>query len=117
MDSINDFISGLSEEDMNDLRDMAAELFGNGEGEKKKENGGTDGSPDMPPFFADAEFIGKIMNIINGMRREDDRIRLITALRPLLGESRRRRADDAVRLIRIMDMLPLITSFGRDKNG
>ena len=42
------------------------------------------------------------------MNREDDRTKFIAALKPLLSEDRRKKADEAMRFLRLMDTLPLL---------
>lgn len=110
MDSINDIISKLSAEDIEDLKNMASEIFGSSDEPPKEEK-----TPEMPDFssiLGNAELLSKLTQIMGAMKKEDDRIRFINALKPLLSEGRRKRADDAMQLLKIMDVIPLVTSIG-----
>ncbi len=111
MDSINDIISNLTEEDIEDLKGMAAEIFGS---EKENEPPPEKDMPDLSDLLGSAEMIGKITGIMNAMRKEDDRVKFIGALKPLLSRGRRKRADDAIQLLKIIDIIPLISSL-KDK--
>ena len=57
--------------------------------------------------------LGSIANILGKFNQNDDkRCRLITALKPLLSPERQQRADEALRIIKLMDILPLIRDSG-----
>ncbi len=105
MDSINDIISNLTEEDIEDLKSMAAEIFGS---EKSNVPPPENDMPDLSGLLGNAEMMGKIAGIMNAMRKEDDRVKFIGALKPLLSHGRRKRADDAIQLLKIMDIIPLL---------
>ena len=91
MDNIGDILSSLSDEDMKALGDAARSLLGSSE----------------------PATMEKIAQIMSAMNRHDSRCDLIAALRPLLSEPRRRRADDAMQLIKLIDLLPMIEDLGR----
>ncbi|MBR5773441.1 MAG: hypothetical protein IKY44_01190 [Clostridia bacterium] len=100
MDSIADILSGLSAQDIENLKETAAALFG-----KQEEQS----SPDpLASLGIDAQMISKISEIMQAMNREDSRCELIRALKPLLRPERQRRADEAIRLLKIISMLPLL---------
>ena len=50
--------------------------------------------------------LGKLMN------SDDDRIRLIEALKPLLSEGRQKKADEAEKMLRLMSALPALKDSG-----
>jgi hypothetical protein len=102
MDNIGDILSSLSDDDMKALGDAARSLLGSAEQE-----GGGQG------FSLDPTAMAKIAQIMSAMNRRDNRCDLIAALRPLLSEPRRRRADDAMQLIKLIDLLPMIEELGR----
>lgn len=104
MDNIGDILSSLSDDDMKALGDAARSLLGSAEQEQE---GGGQG------FFLDPTAMAKIAQIMSAMNRRDSRCDLIAALRPLLSEPRRRRADDAMQLIKLIDLLPMIEELGR----
>lgn len=69
---------------------------------------GTSGLPlgEMSAFL-------KIGNILKNAQ-EDDRARLLLALRPLLSPERQERVDKAVKLMKILQILPLLKETGLD---
>ncbi len=99
---INGLLDGLSDEDMSALGEMAQQLFGSAPQEKAAPTGGFDG--------LDPAMLAKIMQIMPLLQSsaENDRTRLICALKPLLSRGRRQKADEALQLIRLIEILPLI---------
>lgn len=99
MDNISEILSSLSEEDMANLKDMAKDLFASSEG-------GT------TPALADLSGldIGSLSKLI--APKEDERTKLIQSLKPMLSEQRRHKADEAIRLLQIVNMLPLLKQSG-----
>ena len=105
MDSINDIIGGLSPDDMDALRTAAQSLLGNLEGENN--GGGAKSSGEASPTLS-PEMLAKITRIMSAMNRRDSRTDLIAALKPMLSKDKQKRADDAMQLIKLIDLLPLI---------
>lgn len=108
MDNIGDILSSLSDEDMKALGDAARSLLGSSEQEQEQGQNDSDRG-----FSMDPATMTKIAQIMSAMNRHDSRCDLIAALRPLLSEPRRRRADDAMQLIKLIDLLPMIEDLGR----
>ena len=106
MDNIGDILSSLSDEDMKALGDAARSLLGSSE-QEQNQSGGDQG------FSMDPATMAKIAQIMSAMNRHDSRCDPIAALRPLLSEPHRRRADDAMQLIKLIDLLPMIEDLGR----
>ena len=122
-DAIGDILSTLSDEDVENLSKMASQFFGGGEektkdekSEKRENSGkssdkkgkeGFSGFQDMP--FA-AESMTKIFSLMNKLKNqpEDNRVRLLYALRPMLSPERRHKVDQAAQMIKIMSLLPLL---------
>lgn len=50
--------------------------------------------------------------MLSAARQEDDSTRLLRALRPLLGPERQKKLDEAIRLLQMMRMLPLLRKSG-----
>lgn len=51
------------------------------------------------------------MTVATQMNKEDDNTRFISALRPLLSEDRRKKADEAMKFLKLMETLPLLKGF------
>lgn len=102
---IGSLLSGLSDEDFAALSDMAQQLLGSGEEKKEAKE-------PQPDLFGgmDADMLAKLMRILPMLQSsgDDERARLICALKPLLSEPRRRRADEALKLMHLMDIMPLL---------
>ncbi len=98
---INSLLDSLSEEDLSALGDAAQQLFGSQQTDEA-----------APDIFGgiDPDMIAKIMQIMPLLTNagDNDRTRLITALKPMLSQARRRKADEAMQLIRLLEILPLI---------
>lgn len=50
----------------------------------------------------------KLAPILGTLNKEDDTTRLLVALRPFLSAERRKKLDEAAKLIKVMKLLPLI---------
>ncbi len=50
----------------------------------------------------------KLMPIMNSFREDDETTTLLKAMRPFLSESRQKKLDEGIRLIRIIKLLPLL---------
>ncbi len=61
----------------------------------------------LPPAL-----LGGLGKLMEGMHQEDDSIRLLLALAPLLSEKRQKKAKQAVTLLRLMKMLPSLKESG-----
>ena len=107
MDGINDILSSLSDEDTEKLKSAAAELFGSPP--QESEAPPPSGAPDISKLLDNAQMMAKLTSIMGAMNRPDSRTRLIEALKPLLSEKRRRRADEAMQIIKLLDILPTLT--------
>ncbi len=103
-EDIGSILSSLSEEEMGNLSDMAQQFMGG--------DGGKDNAAD--PFGGiDPQMIAKLIELMPLLQSkgDDERMRLIAALKPLLSPQRRRKADEAIQLMRLMDILPIIEKF------
>lgn len=110
LDNIGDILGSLSREDIDKLSGLAEQFMG---GEKTEE------SPDSETgdgFNIDPEMIFRMMNIMQKLnsRQNDPRCNLIAALKPLLSPERRRKADTAIELLRLMSIFSLGNIFGTE---
>lgn len=53
-----------------------------------------------------------IAPLLNKVNQEDDSTRLLQALRPLLSEARRKKVDEAMKILQMMRLLPLLKESG-----
>lgn len=108
MDSLNDILSSLTDEDMENLREAASSLFGNTESDEKKQDSSS-AMPDFGSILGNAQMMAKLGTVMGAMNKSDNKTRLIEALKPLLSEKRRRKADEAMQMMKLMELLPMIT--------
>lgn len=70
---------------------------------------------DSRPLDVDPDslrMVAKLAPMISRFRQEDDSTRLLRALRPFLKEEKQKKLDEAIRLMQIVRMLPLIRKSG-----
>lgn len=114
MDNINDILSGLTDEDFENLRAAADSIFGSSEEEKSESEFGS--MPDFSSILGNAQMLSKLGSIMGAMNKTDCRTKLIEALKPLLSEKRRRKADEAMQMMKMFELLPMLTNLmGGDK--
>lgn len=58
------------------------------------------------------QMVTRLAPMLSAARQEDDSTRLLRALRPLLGPERQKKLDEAIRLLQIMRMLPMLRQSG-----
>lgn len=104
MADIESLLASISPEDMEQLKNMASSIMA-GNSTKKEEQ--SEIAPVSTPALS-PEALKPIMAAIGKMNDDDDRISLILHLKPLLGPDRQRRADEAVKFLHIMQILPEI---------
>lgn len=99
---------------MEKVRAMAESLLNNEEGQSGGQNENS-ASPafNLPPEINPGD-LTKIMGILSKLRAggEDDRTRLLLALKPHLSEKRQRKAETAIKLLKIIEVLPLLRNSG-----
>ena len=103
MPDINSLLENLSGEDISALGEMAQQLFG-GMGEGQPE------APASPPGGIDPGMLSSIMQVLPLLQgaEDNDRTRLINALKPMLSHPRRKKADEAIQLMKLFEILPLV---------
>lgn len=71
--------------------------------------------PDNRPAGEDQESLRMMMKLapmLSRFRQEDDSTRLLRALRPFLNEEKRKKLDEAIRLMQLVRMIPFIRNSG-----
>ena len=54
----------------------------------------------------------RLAPLLSQVNREDDSTRLLHALRPLLSEKRRKKLDEAIKILQMMRLMPLLKDSG-----
>lgn len=93
---------------LENIRNMAESMFGNsGNSDEEKSESPADN------FIPDVD-ISKIISVISKIQnsKTDERSRLILALKPHLTPKRQEKADRAVKILKLLDILPLLQESG-----
>ncbi len=113
---ISSLLSGLSEEDIQKLKDTASQIFGESTSQRESESKQPDFSkiPGLTGLGGiDANMLGSVAKFSSMLSEPDDRCNFILALKPLLSESRRNKADDAVMMLKFMKIISAMQENGR----
>lgn len=108
---LSDIINNLNPEDIEKLRETAKSVFGNDAPEAatmKKE------PEPFPAFLSDPKTMEKIIKLSSMMTENDDKTKFLLALKPLLSEKRRGKADTAIQMQRL---LRVIRALNGEENG
>lgn len=100
MIDIENLLSSISDEDMAKIKDLAKNLSGS---EEKKPT-----KTEKNNFPVDLNTMNKIMSVMGQMGKEDYRTRLINDLKPMLSDERQKKADEAMKFLQLMEILPLL---------
>lgn len=96
MEDMAEKITKILEDDKSvDMLKNLTQMFGSSEPREKSEP--SQNGPDL----------GKIMQLANGMK-EDDRLRLMRALRPFVSEQKRESLDSITNVLRIVQLMSLL---------
>ena len=114
MDSINDILSSLTPDDIDALKSMAESIFSSSESRTADSNNQKNESMGFESFI-NPEMLIKLSGVMNMMNSSSDsgRYRLIEALKPNLSQRRRQKADEALQLLKILEIIPLLTDLNK----
>lgn len=100
-DSIGDILSGLSEEDIQNISRIAQGFTGENNSRTAEEKSG-----EGYEFPFDPEMLLRLMSIFEKLNNQqnDPRCNLIKSLKPLLSPSRQKKADTAIELMKIFSI-------------
>ena len=104
MEDISQILSSLSDDDVEQLKNVASSFFPQGEKEQPKEKK----PPKEETEQLDFESMKKIMNILKLLKSDvhDPRCDLLYALKPMLKEKRREKVDQAAKMLQLLSVLP-----------
>lgn len=114
MENLNDIISSLTPDDIQSLKETAQAIFGNGTDTASSNTSSqhTDNSSFFDSFNSSMfnpdmiSSIGRIMSLMNS--DSGKRCRLIEALKPNLSRERQRKADEAMQILKLLELMPMI---------
>jgi hypothetical protein len=112
MEDLSAMLSGIlsSPESMEQLKTMAGSLFGGGQEKPAPVN---QPAQSGVPQVSAGEIAGlmKMANLLKN-NQTDSRCGLLLSLRPYLSEHRQKRVDDAVKILRLVSILPAVKDLG-----
>ncbi|MDO4743313.1 MAG: hypothetical protein Q4B04_04690 [bacterium] len=106
MDDMSAKISALlsDPEGMEKIKDMAGKLFGEtAQPDFKKPQEPQQDLAGLPNID-----MGTIMSIMSAMKTEDSRSQLLLALKPHLSDTRKERVDNAIKIMKLVNILPVL---------
>lgn len=108
MDNINDIISSLSPEDMEMLKNVAGSILG-GDTKEQPTNNANPVQNQLGLNADDFSMLMKAKSIFDKMKHTSSKnADLINALKPHLSEKSCERADQAIRILKLFEILPYI---------
>ena len=110
-DAIENIINSMSQKDIEDLTAMASQLFSGGNSSSSP-NSKSDTRPEHNDSADGIDFdtITKIASVLGRLSSQpkDPGCELLTALKPMLSPERRHKADEAIKMMRLISLLPLL---------
>lgn len=118
---INSILNSLSQEDIENIKKTAEGIFG-GAGEPQKtesnaQNQNSDQSENILNGLSglgmpDLSQLSALAPILQAFNSHDERLDFINALKPLLSQERRKKADEAMKMVRLLSVIPLLRDKG-----
>lgn len=103
---INEILSSLTPDDIEGLKATAEAVFGQGNPSASQ------GAPKQDDMFSsiDPKMIARLTKIMSAMNRDSGRRgKLIEALKPNLSAERQKKADQAIQILKLLEIMPLIS--------
>lgn len=94
--------------------DLSSLLSALSAGEQQQQPSHPSAGSGMPDFLANLDFnmIFKIQQVFSAMNEKDKNTSLLLALKPHLSEERQKKADQAILMMKILRVLPMIAESG-----
>ena len=114
---VSELLGSMSEEELQNLQEAAQSLFSQlgGEGEAQQADAGPSPAGGFEGFGSvfgsggfSPELLAQLTKIMGSMNTRDPRTDLILALRPHLSRHRQKRAEQAVQMMKMLDLLPAL---------
>ncbi len=110
---INSILNSLSQEDMENIKSIASSFMGSTTQEKAKQQKSIPDIPDLSGLgMPDLSQLSALIPIMQAFNQPDERLQFINALKPLLSQEKRHKADEAMKLVRLVSVLPLLRERG-----
>ena len=110
-DAIENIINSMSQKDIEDLTAMASQLFSGGNSNSDS-NSKSDPKPEHNDSVDGIDFdtITKIASVLGKLSSQpkDPGCELLTALKPMLSPERQHKADEAIKIMQLISLLPML---------
>ena len=108
-EAIENIINSMSQKDIEDLSAMASQLF-SGTNSGSDSNSNSNSKHNDSADGIDFDTITKIASVLGKLSSQpnDPGCELLTALKPMLSPERRHKADEAIKMMRLISLLPLL---------
>lgn len=97
---ISEILSSLSEDDIKQLQNTASAIFGANRSDEQTQKNTNASTIDN---------IGKLGNLLSG---NDERTAFVEAMKPLLSEDRQQKADEVIKILRLIRLVPILRESG-----
>ena len=101
---INEILSSLSQDDIRQLKSVADSIMNTDSRQQQPKTASADATG--------ADMLGNIGKLGNAVFCDDDRTALIKALKPLLSESRQQKADEVLKILKLVQLIPMLRETG-----
>lgn len=125
---LSSILNSLTPDDIANLQKTAESILGgsSGDGQSNKEqntmpnkNNTNANNVNVNPLdmlsslgMPDMSQLNSIMPILQMLNAKDERVEFINAMKPLLSDERQKKADEAMKLVKIMSLIPLLRERG-----
>lgn len=118
---INSILNSLSQEDIENIKKTAEGIFGGSAKPQKAESNAQTKSSDQGENILnglsglgmpDLSQLSALAPILQAFNSHDERLDFINALKPLLSQERRKKADEAMKMVRLLSVIPLLRDKG-----
>ncbi len=109
---ISGILSSLSQSDIEKLKKTAQSIFGS-KPDNINETQKSGASQELSKLgFPDISVVSKLAPIISEFGKHDEKADFIAALKPMLSEERQKKADEAIRLMKLISVIPMLKNQG-----
>ena len=116
MDDISEKLADLlnDPESLKRVREMAENILGETPKAENQPPNNTGGGSIFDNMDIDPAQLGKIFSVMSRLKsdQDDKRAKLLLALKPHLSEPKREKVDTAVKLLKLIDLLPFLKDSG-----
>ncbi len=113
---IGSILNSLSPEDMENIKKVASDFLGSNPVSGAQTSAPQKSIPEIPDLsglgMPDLSQLSSLVPVLQAFNKPDERLQFINALKPLLSQEKRQKADEAMKLVRLVSVLPLLRERG-----